>query len=208
MNKKRQKQLKEIRSRRGSRKSRPPKINVLNLVLHLLLLLLIYVDARLIYNEVNGWNLREIKFAMAPKPENLEFIHGIEIKHLHYGQINIIVDKDGEYYVHFLAEYLTKEFDDNYQETNPPIGLNSDCLEWYSERELIQLLTQNLAAYSEFNSPAISFSLTPTTNYGDLIRILDILTYTKAMRYAWTPLTAEAKQALAERKKEPKLYYW
>ena len=212
MKKKRQNQLKEIRSRRGSRKLSHTKRNVLILALHLLLLLLIYVDVRAIFIEINEWNVREIKFAMAPKPENLQFIHGVKIKHLHYGQINIIVDRESEYYLHFLAEYLTKEFDDKYQETNPPIGLNSAYLEWYSEEDLIRLLKCHWVDDIFFRpcipDPVISFSLTSKATYGDLIGILDILTYTNAYKYVWTPLTEEAKQALEARKKEPRLYYW
>lgn len=207
MKKKRQNQLKKVRLKKSSRKSSHTKTNVLILALHLLLLLLVYVDLQVFFLD-GMWNRRVIDFGVAPKPENLEITHGVEFKVVHYGQINIIVDKGGEYYVHFLAEYLIKEFDENYQLTNPPIGLNSDCLEWYSERELIHLLSQNLAAYSGIERPMIAFSLTPSTTYGDLIRILDILRHTKSPNYIWTPLTEEAKQALEARKKEPRLYYW
>ena len=212
MKRKRQKQLKKVRLKRSSRKSSYTKTNVLILALHLLLLILIYFDVRVIFHEINGWNFRTMEIVLPTKPERMIPSKKYYFEHIHYGQINIIIDGKDEYYLHFLDEIIKKEFDTNHRLKNSPIGLNADCLEWYSEEDLIRLLKCHWVDDTFFRpcipDPVISFSLTSKATYGDLIGILDILTYTNAYKYVWTPLTEEAKQALEARKKEPRLYYW
>lgn len=148
--------------------------------------------------------LRIIHVAFPPKPAKGQ---DSPFKHIHYGQVAVIIDKGGLFYVHEHEDFSLKKYNQKYEEINGLTGLHADCLELLSVKELLANIRCRRENSGILDGPVISFSFTQEASFNEIIRFLDLMTQIKARRYAWTKITEEEIIALEEKKKEPIVQY-